>query len=55
MQKYLNETEKEILLKNGKNNDIALLFIVNKKNGFEMVGKIRLFLARKFDLIPKEK
>ncbi|MEA3312983.1 MAG: aspartate--tRNA ligase [Caldisericota bacterium] len=53
--KYLDETEKEILLKNGKNNDIALLFIVNKKNGFEIIGKIRLFLARKFDLIPKEK
>ncbi len=52
--KYLKESEKELLLKIGKTNDLAMLFIVPRKTGRETMGRIRVFLAEKFHLIPKE-
>ena len=53
--KYLKKEEKELLLKIGETNDLAMLFIVHPKKGQETIGRIRVFLAEKFHLIPKGK
>jgi len=53
--KYLSEKEKKSLISRGKEGDLALVFIVDKKTGFDIVGRIRTFLAQKYNLIPENK
>lgn len=53
--KYLSEKEKHSLISRGKEGDLALVFIVSKKTGSDIVGRVRTFLAQKYNLIPENK
>lgn len=55
LSKYLTENEKRVLLNKAGVDALALLFIVNKKNGYDILGRIRVFLGEKYCFIPKEK
>lgn len=55
LSKYLTENEKRVLLNKARVDALALLFIVNKKNGYDILGRIRVFLGEKYCFIPKEK
>lgn len=51
--KYLTEKEKSGILDTGQPGDLALIFVADSKKGFEQVGRARIFLAEKFNLIKK--
>ncbi len=51
--KFISEKERDAILSNAKDNSLAMLFLVDPKKGFELVGRMRVFLAEKFGLIPK--
>ena len=53
--KYLSEKENQALMSRSKEGDLALVFIVSKKTGFDIVGRVRTFLAQKYNLIPEDK
>lgn len=52
--KYLSDGEKNSILSMGNLNDLVLLFVVDKKNGFDNVGKARTFLGEKYNLIKQD-
>ena len=52
--KYLTEKEKSGILDTGQPGDLALIFVADSKKGFEQVGRARIFLAEKFNLIKKD-
>ncbi|MGB9695230.1 MAG: aspartate--tRNA ligase [Caldisericaceae bacterium] len=51
--KLMTEEEKQSLLSLGKDDELAMLFIGDKKHCYDLVGRARLMLANKFMLIPK--
>ncbi len=51
--KFLSDLEKASLLSAGNDDDLAMLFIVDSKKGYDLVGRVRLLLASKFKLIPE--
>ncbi len=53
--KFISEEEKRRLLSEAKDNSLVMLFLVDPKKGFELVGRMRTFLAKKFGLIPEGK
>ncbi len=52
--KFLSDGEKNAILVNGTNNDLAMLFLVTPKKGFELVGRMRVFLGNQFELIKQD-
>ncbi|MGB9833231.1 MAG: aspartate--tRNA ligase, partial [Caldisericum exile] len=53
--KFLNENERKEILNYAKDNSLITIFVVDKKDGFEKVGRIRLFFGEKFNKIDKDK
>jgi aspartyl-tRNA synthetase len=53
--KYLTEKEKSGILGTGQPDNLALIFVVNSKNGFDQVGRARILLAEKYNLVKKDK
>ncbi len=51
--KFLSDSEKNLILVNGQDGDLVMLFLVPEKTGFELVGRVRSFLGEKFNLIRK--
>ena len=51
--KFLSDAEKNIILVNGENDDLVMLFLVKPKMGFELVGRMRTLLGEQFNLIEK--
>jgi aspartyl-tRNA synthetase len=52
--KYLTEKEKSGILDAGQPDDLTLIFVVDSKKGFDQVGRARIFLGEKFNLIKKD-
>jgi aspartyl-tRNA synthetase len=52
--KYLTEKEKSGILDTGQPDDLTLIFVVDSKKGFDQVGRARIFLGEKFNLIKKD-
>ncbi|MGC9099874.1 MAG: aspartate--tRNA ligase [Caldisericum sp.] len=53
--KFLNENERKEILNYAKDNSLITIFVVDKKDGFQKVGRIRLFFGEKFNKIDKDK
>jgi len=53
ISKFLNEREKRTLLSHAKEGDLIALFSVDRKHGFELVGKARLLLGEVFNKIDR--
>jgi len=51
--KFLNEFEKESIVKNSKDGSLVAVFVVDRKGGFEKVGRARLYFGEKFNMIDK--
>ncbi len=51
--KFLSDVGKNIILVNGENDDLVMLFLVKPKMGFELVGRMRTLLGEQFNLIEK--
>ncbi len=51
--KFLSDSERNLILVNGQDGDLVMLFLVPEKTGFELVGRVRSFLGEKFNLIRK--
>ncbi len=51
--KFISEEEKRAMLSVANDNSLAMLFLTDPKKGFELVGRVRTILAKKFGLIPK--
>jgi aspartyl-tRNA synthetase len=51
--KFLLDSEKNAILVNGEDNDLAMIFLVAPNSGFELVGRMRILLGEKFNLIQK--
>ena len=52
--KFLTQTEKTVLLEKATENSLITLFLVDKKKGYESVGRARLYFGNKFNLINKD-
>ena len=52
--KFLTQTEKTTLLEKATENSLITLFLVDKKKGYESVGRARLYFGNKFNLINKD-
>jgi len=52
--KFLTPTEKTALLEKAQENSLITLFLVDRKKGYESVGRARLYFGNKFNLINKE-
>ena len=52
--KFLTQTEKTALLEKATENSLITLFLVDKKKGYESVGRARLYFGNKFNLINKD-
>ncbi|BAL80867.1 aspartate--tRNA ligase [Caldisericum exile] len=53
--KFLTEKERKDILKYTKDDSLVTIFVVDKKGGFEKIGRIRLFFGERFNKIDKEK
>ncbi len=51
--KFISEEEKRAMFSVANDNSLAMLFLTDPKKGFELVGRVRTILAKKFGLIPK--
>ncbi len=51
--KFISEEEKRAMFSVTNDNSLAMLFLTDPKKGFELVGRVRTILAKKFGLIPK--
>ncbi len=51
--KFISEEEKRAILSVANDSTLAMLFLTDPKKGFELVGRMRTILAKKFGLIPK--
>ncbi len=51
--KFISEEEKRAMLSVANDNSLVMLFLTDTKKGFELVGRVRTILAKKFGLIPK--
>ncbi|MCD6426560.1 MAG: aspartate--tRNA ligase [Caldisericaceae bacterium] len=51
--KFISEEEKRAMFSVANDNSLAMLFLTDPKKGFELVGRVRMILAKKFGLIPK--
>ncbi len=51
--KFISEEEKRAMFSVANDNSLAMLFLTDAKKGFELVGRVRTILAKKFGLIPK--
>ncbi len=49
--KFLHDSEKNAILVNGEDSDLAMIFLVPPKHGFELVGRMRVFLGKQFHFI----
>mgnify|MGYP003586294361 FL=1 len=52
--KFLTPTEKTALLEKAQENSLITLFLVDRKKGYESVGRARLYFGNKFNLINKD-
>ena len=52
--KFLTQTEKTVLLEKATENSLITLFLVDKKKGYESVGRARLYFGNKFNFINKD-
>jgi aspartyl-tRNA synthetase len=52
--KYLGDEEKNSISNIGNLNDLVLLFVVDRKKGFDDVGRARTFLGEKYNLIKQD-
>jgi aspartyl-tRNA synthetase len=52
--KFLTQTEKTTLLEKATENSLITLFLVDKKKGYESVGRARLYFGNKFNFINKD-
>lgn len=52
--KFLTPTEKTALLEKVQENSLITLFLVDRKKGYESVGRARLYFGNKFNLINKD-
>lgn len=52
--KFLTDKEKDMLLNRSKNGDMIMIFVVDKKIGYDLVGRVRLYLRDRFHLVRKD-
>ncbi len=52
--KLLNDYEKSTILSKAKDQDLAILFVVDEKTGFDKLGRVRLHLGQKYNLIRQD-
>jgi len=52
--KFLTPTEKTALLEKAQENSLITLFLVDRKKGYESVGRARLYFGNKFNIINKD-
>lgn len=54
LSKYMTQSEKAEITSRARPNDLALLFVVDEKTGFESVGRFRIYLGNRYNLIKKD-
>lgn len=52
--KLLNDNERSTILSKAKDQDLAILFVVDEKTGFDKLGRVRLHLGQKYNLIRQD-
>jgi aspartyl-tRNA synthetase len=52
--KYLSNNERAAILQIAKPDDLMLLFVVDRKNDIDKVGRARIFLGEQFNLIKRD-